>query len=189
MRCGRARLCPRGAHAGRRRPRLQVAENLLLVDNPAPALLPRSGFLRTRAIRRHCEELVDAFDVRTPSLDTPARNLSGGNIQKLILARELSGQPRVLLVAQPIRGVDVGAARYIHERLRRAARRGTAVIVISEDLDEVLTISDRVLVMYEGTIIADRPTRARASREEIGMMMAGVRSGASTADGAVALPR
>ena len=77
----------------------------------------RFGFLRTHAIRRHCQELVSAFDVKTPSFDTPASNLSGGNIQKLIMARELSGHPRVLLVAQPTRGIDVGATRYIHERL------------------------------------------------------------------------
>ena len=103
-------------------PAFSVAENLLLIDNAAPQFA-RWGFLRARAIRRHSEELVAEFDVKTPSLDTPARNLSGGNIQKLILARELSARPRVLLAAQPTRGVDVGAAHYIHERLMRAARR------------------------------------------------------------------
>ncbi len=93
--------------------------------------------------------------MKTPSLDTPARNLSGGNIQKLILARELSAQPRVLLAAQPTRGVDVGAAAYIHERLIEQRNAGTAILVVSEDLDEILSLSDRILVMYEGEVISE----------------------------------
>ncbi|MGO9150129.1 MAG: ABC transporter ATP-binding protein [Acidimicrobiales bacterium] len=156
-------------------PAFTVAQNLLLVEN-RNRNYSRLGFLRTRAIRRHCQELISAFDVRTPSLDTPARNLSGGNIQKLIMARELSGSPRVLLVAQPTRGIDVGATRYIHERLVVQRDNGTAVLIISEDLDEIMTICDRVLVMYEGTIIGWADPRVN-TREEIGMLMAGVRSG------------
>jgi len=124
-------------------------------------------------IKRHCQELVDAFDVRTPSLDTPARNLSGGNIQKLIMARELSGQPRLLLVAQPTRGIDVSAAQYIHRRLVEQRDAGTAVLIISEDLDEVMSISDRILVMYEGRIIGSADPRT-STREAIGLMMAGI---------------
>ncbi len=154
-------------------PGFSVAENLLLIDNAAPAF-SRFGFLRGRAIRRHCDELVEAFDVKTPDLNTPTHNLSGGNIQKLILARELSAEPRVLLVAQPTRGVDVGAARYIHERLLTQRERGTAILVISEDLDEVLSLSDRILVMYEGQIIAEADPRT-STREALGLMMAGVR--------------
>ena len=155
-------------------PDFTVAQNLLLVDNRDPRY-SRLGFLRTRAIRRHCQELISDFDVRTPSLDTPARNLSGGNIQKLIMARELSGSPRVLLVAQPTRGIDVGATLYIHERLVVQRDSGTAVLIISEDLDEIMTICDRVLVMYEGQIIGSADPRVN-SREDIGMMMAGVGS-------------
>jgi len=154
-------------------PGFSVAENLLLVDNAAPAF-SRLGFQRNHAIRVHCAELVEAFDVKTPDLDTPTHNLSGGNIQKLILARELSAKPRVLLVAQPIRGVDVGAARYIHERLQAQRDAGTAILVISEDLDEVLSISDRILVMYEGQVIAEANPRS-STREALGLMMAGVR--------------
>jgi general nucleoside transport system ATP-binding protein len=148
-----------------------VAENLLLVDNGARPY-SRFGFLRDRIIRSHCEELVEAFDVKTPSLETPVSHLSGGNIQKLILARELSGNPRVLLAAQPIRGVDVGAARYIHDRLLTQRDSGTAILVISEDLDEVLSIADRVLVMYEGEIVAEADPR-ESTREALGVMMAG----------------
>ena len=153
-------------------PAFTVAQNLLLVDNRSRSF-SRLGFLRTRAIRRHCQDLISAFDVRTPSLDTPARNLSGGNIQKLIMARELSGSPRVLLVAQPTRGIDVGATRYIHERLVAQRDNGTAVLIVSEDLDEIMTICDRVLVMYEGKIIGAADPRVN-TREEIGMLMAGV---------------
>jgi ABC-type uncharacterized transport system ATPase subunit len=149
-----------------------VAENLILVANADPACA-RLGFLRNRAIRRHCRQLVAEFDVRTPSLDTPAHNLSGGNIQKLIMARELSGSPGVLLVAQPTRGIDVSASVYIHQRLISQRADGTAVLVISEDLDEVMAISDRILVIYEGVIISEVDPLA-TSREEIGLMMAGV---------------
>ncbi|MGC9963073.1 MAG: ATP-binding cassette domain-containing protein, partial [Acidimicrobiales bacterium] len=155
-------------------PDFSVAENLLLVDNNSPTF-SRFGFLRSRVIRRHCQELVDAFNVKTPSLDTPARNLSGGNIQKLIMARELSGRPQVLLVAQPTRGIDIGSAQYIHQRLVEQRDAGTAVLIISEDLDEVMSISDRILVMYEGRIIGSADPRT-STREAIGLMMAGVKS-------------
>jgi len=155
-------------------PAFSVAENLILVDNAA-SQFARWGFLRGRAIKHHCEELVAAFDVKTPRLDTPTRNLSGGNIQKLILARELSARPRVLLAAQPTRGVDVGAARYIHDRLLEQRDAGTAILIVSEDLDEVLSLSDRVLVMYEGEIIAEAKPQ-ESTREALGLMMAGVRS-------------
>ena len=149
-----------------------VAENLLLVDNRSSSY-SRLGFLRRREIRRHCQELVDAFTVKTPSLDTPVHNLSGGNIQKLIMARELSGQPRVLLVAQPTRGIDVGAAQYIHKRLVEQRDAGTAVLIISEDLDEVMSISDRIVVIYEGRIIGSADPHT-STREAIGFMMAGI---------------
>jgi simple sugar transport system ATP-binding protein len=148
-----------------------VAENLMLVGSREPEFV-QLGFLRRWSVRAHAKELVSAFDVRTPGIDTPVRNLSGGNIQKLILARELSGHPKVLLVAQPTRGVDIAAARYIHERLFEQAANGIAVLVISEDLDEVISISDRILVMYEGTIIGE--VGPHTTREAIGLMMAGV---------------
>ena len=160
-------------------PEFSVAQNILLVENRDPRY-SRLGFLRRGAIRRHCQELVTEFDVRTPSLDTPARNLSGGNIQKLIMARELSGSPRVLLVAQPTRGIDVGATHYIHERLIAQRDSGTACLIVSEDLDEIMTICDRVLVMYEGQIIGSADPRVN-SREDIGMMMAGVASASEPA--------
>ncbi len=148
-----------------------VYENLILL-NHTDERFSRNGFMRFPDIRSHAQELVDDFTVKTPTLTTPTGNLSGGNIQKLILAREISADPRVLLAAQPTRGVDVGAAEYIHRRLIRQRAEGTAILVISEDLDEVLALADRVAVMFEGRImgVVDPDT----SREEIGLLMAGV---------------
>ncbi|MDA8266674.1 MAG: ABC transporter ATP-binding protein [Actinomycetota bacterium] len=153
-------------------PDFSVAENLMLVESGRPPF-SHLGFLRARTIRRHCQKLVEEFAVKTPSLDTPARNLSGGNIQKLIMARELSGRPRVLLVAQPTRGIDVGAATYIHKRLVEQRDAGTAVLIISEDLDEVMSLSDRILVMFEGRVIGTADPRT-STREAVGLLMAGV---------------
>jgi len=148
-----------------------VSDNIMLVDSTNPAYV-KLGFLRNHEIRQRCAELVEAFGVKTPSLDTPTRNLSGGNIQKLILARELSGAPRVLLVSQPTRGVDLGAAEYIHQRLLAQRTSGTAILIVSEDLDEVMALSDRILVMYEGEVVGEVDP-ATATRDTIGLMMAG----------------
>ncbi|MGI9609288.1 MAG: ATP-binding cassette domain-containing protein, partial [Acidimicrobiia bacterium] len=149
-----------------------VEENLILTNHQSDQMATR-GFLQFDAIKEHCEQLVAEYAVKTPSLDTPTHNLSGGNIQKLILARELSAEPRVLIAAQPTRGVDIGAAEYIHSRLIDARSTGTAIVVISEDLDEVLALSDRVAVMFEGSVVGTVDP-ATATREQIGLMMAGV---------------
>jgi simple sugar transport system ATP-binding protein len=149
-----------------------VTDNTVLL-NHADSDFCRGGFLRFEQIRRHCAQLVKEFQVKTPDLDTPTKNLSGGNIQKLIIARELAARPKVLIAAQPTRGVDIGAAEYIHARLLEQRQAGMAIIVISEDLDEVLALSDRIAVMFEGRIIGivDRQT---ATREQLGLLMAGV---------------
>lgn len=150
-----------------------VSENLLLIDHRDERFLNR-GLFDFGAIREHCQGLVDDFAVKTPTLETPVRSLSGGNIQKLILARELEGSPTVLLASQPTRGVDIGAAEYIHQRLVAQREQGTAILVISEDLDEVFGLSDRIAVMYEGQIMG-MVDPATATREQVGLMMAGVR--------------
>jgi ABC-type uncharacterized transport system ATPase subunit len=150
-----------------------VAENLLLIDHDDPRFV-RRGLFRSGEIRRHCAELVKRFSVKAPSLETTTRNLSGGNIQKLIMARELSGKTSVLVAAQPTRGLDVGAAEYIRRCIMEQRARGTAIVVISEDLDEVLALADRIAVMYEGEIMGV-VDRSAATREELGLMMAGVR--------------
>jgi simple sugar transport system ATP-binding protein len=149
-----------------------VSENIILLNHGDEPYTHR-GFLDFDAIEERSGDLIEAFDVRTPSQATILKSLSGGNIQKLILARELSGTPTVLVASQPTRGVDIGAAEYIHERLVAQREQGTAILVISEDLDEVFGLSDRIAVMYEGQVmgIVDPAT---ATREEVGLMMAGV---------------
>jgi ABC-type uncharacterized transport system ATPase subunit len=149
-----------------------VAENILLIDHGDPLYLSR-GLYNFRAINEHCQKLVDEYTVKTPDLDTPACNLSGGNIQKMIIARELSGTPRVLVAAQPTRGVDIGAAEYIHKRLIEQRDHNTAVLMISEDLDEVFGASDRIAVMYEGRVMGVVDPN-EVTREQVGLMMAGI---------------
>jgi ABC-type uncharacterized transport system ATPase subunit len=151
-----------------------VSENLMLVDHADPRYV-RRGLLRRAEIREHSQTLVDQFAIKTPSLETPTSSLSGGNIQKVILARELATKPTVLIAAQPTRGVDIGAAEYIHARLIEQRGAGTAAIVISEDLDELLGLADRIAVMFEGHIMAIVPI-ADATREGLGLLMAGVDS-------------
>lgn len=149
-----------------------VEENLILQDHGRPPF-SRGMFLNFPAIADHTAGLVSRFGVKTPSSTTPVKNLSGGNIQKLILARELSRRPRVLIAAQPTRGVDIGATEYIHQVLLDQRAAGTATLLISEDLDEVRALSDRIAVLYEGQIVGivsgDVPV------ETLGLMMAGVR--------------
>ena len=154
-----------------------VAENLVLLNQGSEEFC-RRGFLRLGAIRQHCRDLVERFAVKTPGIDVPTSNLSGGNIQKLILARELSAEPKVILAAQPTRGVDVGAAEYIHGTLVAQKASGCATLLISEDLDEVLALSDRIGVMYEGRLMGVLD-RADATVERLGLWMAGVAEGAA----------
>ena len=149
-----------------------VSENVILRDhhkNP----FSRSGFLILRIIAEYADRLIEKFKVKTPSRETPAKNLSGGNIQKMILARELSREPRVLIAAQPTRGLDIGATEYVHARLLEQRRQGTAILLISEDLDEILALSDRIAVIYEGQIMGV-VARDDATLEQLGLMMAGV---------------
>ncbi len=152
-----------------------VAENLILQDH-AHAPYSRHGLLNFSAIAEQASRLVAAFRVKTPTLATPVKNLSGGNIQKLILARELNRQPSVLLAAQPTRGVDIGASEYIHERLLEQRAQGTAILLISEDLDEVRALADRIAVIYEGRIMAV-VERSTATAEQLGLLMAGAEAG------------
>src|SRR5512146_2670564 len=150
-----------------------VEENLYLHDHSAPQYT-RGIFLDFGKMEAHASEVVDEFAVKTPSLATPLKNLSGGNIQKLIMARELSRRPDVLIAAQPTRGVDIGATEYIHQRLLAQREAGTAILLISEDLDETLALSDRIAVIYEGRIM-DIVSRKDAVAEKIGLLMAGVK--------------
>jgi len=149
-----------------------VAENLMLQEH---GRRPYSYniFMNSRAIAHRCAELIRSFNIRTPTQETPIKSLSGGNIQKLVLARELAREPSVLIAAQPTRGVDIGATEYIHQRLLEQRAKGTATLLISEDLDEILALADRIAVIYEGEIVGV-VDRAAASVETLGLMMAGV---------------
>lgn len=151
-----------------------VAENLILREHHK---LPfsRSGFLNLRDISSHADKLIKKFQVKTPSQDTLAKNLSGGNIQKMVLAREISRDPRVIIAAQPTRGLDIGATEYVRQRLLEQRHQGVAILLISEDLDEILALSDRIAVIYEGQIMDILP-REHATAERLGLLMAGVRS-------------
>ncbi len=158
-------------------PDFSVAENLFLQRIGEPPFT-RNGMLDWEVIRRRAQELVAAYDVRVPSVDTPAGTLSGGNAQKMILARELDRCPQVLLAAQPTRGLDVSAIEYVHRRLVEQRDGGVAILLISTELDEILALSDRIAVMYEGRIMGILPAD-RANLNEIGLMMAGSRSAGS----------
>jgi general nucleoside transport system ATP-binding protein len=152
-----------------------VLENVFLHDHAAPKFT-RGVFMNLPAMQAHARDLMTRYNVKTPSLETPLKNLSGGNIQKLILARELSRRPRVLIAAQPTRGVDIGATEYIHQRLLEQRADGTAILLISEDLDEIQTLSDRIIVMYEGRVMGIFG-RGEATPQALGLLMAGVADG------------
>jgi simple sugar transport system ATP-binding protein len=127
--------------------------------------------LLLRNIATWAKRLVAEFDVRTPSAQNPARSLSGGNQQKLIIAREFSSNPNVLIASQPTRGVDIGAIEFIHRRIVEQRDAGKAVLLISAELDEVRSLSDRIAVMYEGRIVDI--VSPNASEEQLGILMTG----------------
>ncbi len=152
-------------------PGMTVADNMgFRVFDRAPYSF--MGWLRNGQRRRRAQELIKAFGVRTPGAESPIGKLSGGNVQRAVLARELTGDVRLLIAANPVFGLDFKAVREIHDRLREARDNGTAVLLISEDLDEVLQLSDRILVMYEGRIVHET-TRDQAQVRVIGKHMAG----------------
>lgn len=131
----------------------------------------RGPIVDERAVRTHADELIDRYDIKARAGDR-IRTLSGGNIQKVLLARVLSRNPKVIVAAQPTRGLDVGATHFVRSQLLRARDQGTAIILISDDLDEILTLSDRVVVMYEGSM-SDPIDRRAADTEHLGLLMAG----------------
>jgi general nucleoside transport system ATP-binding protein len=131
------------------------------------------------AVRRHAEKLVEEFDVRTASVQADASTLSGGNQQKVVVARELNVARRLLILAQPTRGLDVGSIQYIHRQIVAARDAGVAVLVVSTELDEVLALGDRIAVMYRGQVV-DVLDRSDASRDRVGCLMAGALEEAAT---------
>lgn len=154
-------------------PNLNLADNLILKSYRRPPI--GSGWrIDLGLVRSQAEQLIEQFDVKTPSVDLPARLLSGGNLQKLILAREISRQPKVVIAVYPVRGLDVGAIESIHQMLIDERDRGAGILLISEDLDELLSLSDRIVVLFEGQIVGEVPPEDERI-DEIGLMMAGTK--------------
>jgi simple sugar transport system ATP-binding protein len=133
----------------------------------------RAGLLDHAAAARHCAELMERYDVRPRRPQQIAMHFSGGNQQKLVMARETDADPRVLLIGQPTRGVDIGAIEFIHRELVRLREAGCAILVVSVELDEVLSLADRILVMYAGRIVGE-VDGASADERMLGLMMAGL---------------
>jgi simple sugar transport system ATP-binding protein len=152
---------------------LTVEENLIL-ENHASADFQKFGLMNSARIRRFSDDMIEAYGIKTAGREAVAKSLSGGNLQKVMLARELAGGPAVVVAAQPTRGLDVGAMAYIHQRILQERERGAGILLISEDLDEVFNLSDRIVVLYEGKIMGE-VWGEDASRERVGLWMSGVR--------------
>jgi len=151
---------------------LGIVDNLLLKTYRHPER-SRFGMLRSRRNQAWARSLVERFDVKAAGLDTPVRQLSGGNQQKLLFAREVDRDPKLMIAVHPTQGLDIGAAESVHRLLLELRAAGRGVLLISEDLDEVMQLSDRMLVMFGGTIVGEM-SRENADRERIGLYMAGL---------------
>ncbi|MGB5846537.1 MAG: ABC transporter ATP-binding protein, partial [Anaerolineales bacterium] len=149
-----------------------VADNLVLNTYYQPPF-SKGMNLQQGEIEKAAVERVEAFDVRTPSIFVPVSNLSGGNQQKVIVAREFSRPIKLLIASQPTRGLDVGSIEYIHAQIMKKRNDGTAVVLVSPELDEVMSLSDRIAVMFAGKLIAIMPAE-EATREKLGLLMAGI---------------
>jgi len=159
---------------------LTISENAVLGLHHAPSFLDKwflpfekaKFFLNYQSINQYTEKLISEFNIKTPSKETLARNLSGGNIQRLILARVLSQKPSILICVQPTRGLDIKATEFVHSKLLEQRKRGSAIILVSMDLDEILSLSDRIAVMYNGEVMGI-VSAEKTTPEEIGLMMLG----------------
>jgi len=154
-------------------PSLSLAENLIMKSYRTTPV--GTGWVLNRpVIRSQAEELKEAYDIAAPNIDVQARLLSGGNLQKAILGREMSAQPKIIVAVQPTRGLDVGAIEAVQRVLLAERARGTAILLFSEELEEVMSLSDRIAVIYEGQIMGEvKPEET--TLEQIGLMMAGQR--------------
>jgi len=155
-------------------PNLSITDNVIMKKYRQPPIA-RGWILDSVAAATFANDLKEAYDIMVPSVRTPARLLSGGNLQRVILAREISGNPTFMAAVQPTRGLDVGAIEGVHRLLLEQRESGAAILLISEELEELLSLSDRVLVIYEGRIMGEITTDldSPASVEAIGLMMTG----------------
>ena len=148
---------------------MTVAENLMISSLEA---MQHRGLLRRDAIRRNALHLIEEYGIHTPSPDTPLEHLSGGNQQRVVVARALSAAPKVVVAHQPTRGLDVGAIEYVADRLRRAAEEGIGILLLSTDLREIIALADRVVVIHRGAIVGEM-TRPDLDMQRLGLLMGG----------------
>lgn len=154
-------------------PTFSVKENFLLGFHESEPFI-KKGFIQDKLLRKHSDDMIKEFDIRVPNSSIPIGNLSGGNQQKVVLARETSQGPQLIIAAQPTRGLDVGAIEYVHRTLLELRDKGKAILLISAELTEVMNLSDRIAVMYEGEIQGTLSSE-EFSKERIGLLMAGDR--------------
>ncbi len=153
-------------------PSLSVKENLILKDSDK-APISVHHFMNKKEINRMADELREAFDIRCADTSVAAGSLSGGNIQKVILAREIKRSPRFLIAVYPTRGLDMGAIEFIHQELLKKRREGIGILLISEELDEIMNLSDRIAVIYKGSI-RKVFRHGEANKMNLGLYMAGL---------------
>ena len=152
-----------------------LEDNLILQTYFNPEFTSKAGFLKRKNIREYANRLIEQYDVRSgQGAITTARAMSGGNQQKAIIAREIDKSPELLIAVQPTRGLDVGAIEYIHKQLVAQRDAGKAVLLVSLELDEVMDVPDRILVMYEGEIVGELDPK-KTTQEELGLYMAGAK--------------
>ncbi|HMR66536.1 MAG TPA: ATP-binding cassette domain-containing protein, partial [Anaerolineae bacterium] len=152
-----------------------IAENLA-VDRYYRPPFTRRGVLSLKQIRRQAEALIETFDIRTSGYNAPIGSLSGGNMQKVVIAREFSADPLLLIAAQPTRGVDIGASEFVRRQLVEARNKGQAVLLISADLAEILSLADRIAVMYKGQIAGMFKNTPDLTEAELGLYMLGLKT-------------
>ena len=154
-------------------PPFSIKENYILKDSDNEVYSKKGLFINAKQVQKNAEKLVKEFDVRTSSIELSAGSLSGGNIQKVILAREMTRNPKFLISVYPTRGLDLGAIEFIHKKLLDKRRNGVGILLISEELDEIMSLSDKIAVIYKGRI-QKILRREEATRAKLGMLMAGV---------------
>ncbi len=152
---------------------MSVQENMIVFN--VGTYTNRFGLLNAKRIREHCRGLIRDFNVKTPSEDQPIRSLSGGNIQKVIVAREFTSSSDLLVLNQPTRGVDIGAISFIHHKILEMRKAGKGVLFVSADLAELIALSDRILVMHKGKIVASLDNSTKVSEQELGLYMLGIK--------------
>lgn len=154
--------------------RSTIEENII-VDRYFQKPYRNGLFINSKVVQTKCNDLIEKFSILTPSGKLPVSSLSGGNMQKVVVAREFSSKPDVLIASQPTRGIDVGATEFIREQLVEIRNRGTAILLVSADLSEVMSVSDRIIALYEGEITGVFPDASKVSEKELGLYMLGVK--------------